>query len=46
MRNPEVVFQVGGGAFRVGVEEQKRVCLIGSQTKFFQIAIASLCDGI
>ena len=46
MRNPEVGFQVSGGAFRVRVEEQKRVCLIGGQTKFFQIAIAPLCDGI
>ena len=46
MRNPEVGFQVSGGAFRVRVEEQKRVCLIGGQTKFFQIAIAPLGDGI
>ena len=46
MRDTKVCFQVCGGAFRVGVEEQKRVCLIGGQIKFFQIAIAPLCDGI
>ena len=41
MRDTKVCFQVC-----VGVEEQKRVCLIGGQIKFFQIAIAPLCDGI
>ena len=46
MRHTEVRFQVCSGAFRMGVEEQKRVCLLGSQTKFFQIAIAPLCNGI